>query len=132
MSNEYPADLKYTSDHEWARDEGDGRVRVGVTAFAVEQLGDVTLIDLPEVGDTLDAHGEFGAIESVKTASDLFAPVAGTVVEVNAALEDAPELVNDATYGDGWMIVLEVADAASLGALMDKDAYEAHLASLDE
>ena len=131
MSNEYPADLKYTKDHEWARDEGDGRVRVGVTAFAVEQLGDVTLIDLPAVGATVDAHGHFGDIESVKTMSELFAPLAGTVVEVNAALEDAPELVNDATYGDGWMIVLEVADASAIESLMDRDAYVALLETLD-
>jgi glycine cleavage system H protein len=128
---EYPSDLKYTKDHEWARAEGGNRVRVGVTAYAVEQLGDVTLIDLPKVGTTLKAHDRFGDIESVKTVSELFSPVGGTVVEVNQALENQPELVNDAPYGDGWMIVLEVGNASELDGLMDAAAYEAYLGTLD-
>lgn len=129
MAN-YPSDLKYTKDHEWARKEGD-LVRVGITAYAVEQLGDVTLVDLPKPGTKLDAHGRFGDIESVKTVSELFSPIAGEVVEVNGALEGKPELVNDATYAGGWMLVLRPANPAELDGLMDAAAYEAFLGSLD-
>ena len=103
--SKYPADLRYTKDHEWARKEGD-RVRVGITGYAVEQLGDVTLVDLPKVGQKLEAHGHFGDIESVKTVSELFAPVAGEVAEINGALEGSPELVNEGPYEKGWMMVL--------------------------
>ena len=127
--SKYPADLKYTKDHEWARVEGD-RVRVGITGYAVEQLGDVTLVDLPKVGAKLDTHGHFGDIESVKTVSELFAPIAGEVVEINAALENAPELVNEAPYGDGWMLVLRPSSLADLASLMDAAAYEAFLGTL--
>jgi glycine cleavage system H protein len=129
--SEYPSDLKYTKDHEWARVEENGRVRVGVTAFAVEQLGDVTLIDLPKVGAHLAAGARFGDIESVKTVSELFAPVGGEVVEVNAALEGQPELVNDSPYAEGWMVVIKTSGGAELDALMSSDAYQAHLGSLD-
>ncbi|MCC6873735.1 MAG: glycine cleavage system protein GcvH [Sandaracinaceae bacterium] len=127
---EYPSDLKYTKDHEWARVEGD-RVRFGVTAYAVEQLGDVTLIDLPKVGAKLAAGERFGDIESVKTVSELFAPIGGEVLEVNGALEAQPELVNDSTYDQGWMLVVRAADAAELGALMDAAAYQTYLGTLD-
>lgn len=128
---QYPTDLKYTKDHEWARDEGDGKVRIGVTAYAVEQLGDVTLIDLPKAGSEVGAHDHFGDIESVKTVSELFAPVAGEIVEVNEELEDQPELVNDSPYDQGWMIVLKVSSPDELGDLMDAAAYETYLRSLD-
>lgn len=128
---EYPKDLKYTKDHEWAREEGNGLVRVGVTAYAVEQLGDVTLIDLPKVGAKVKAHDRFGDIESVKTVSELFAPISGEVVEVNGELEDQPELVNDAPYENGWMVVIKVSDPAELAQLLDQAAYTAHLGSLD-
>ena len=128
---QYPTDLKYTKDHEWARDEGDGKVRIGVTAYAVEQLGDVTLIDLPKAGSEVGAHDHFGDIESVKTVSELFAPVAGEIVEVNEELEDQPELVNDSPYDQGWMIVLKVSAPDELGDLMDAAAYETYLGSLD-
>lgn len=127
--SKYPADLKYTKDHEWARAEASGRVRVGITQYAVEQLGDVTLVDLPKVGDAIEEHGHFGDIESVKTVSELFAPVAGKVVEINGALDGTPELVNEAPYEKGWMIVLETSSA--LDALMDAAAYEAYLGTLD-
>ena len=126
--SDYPNDVRYTKEHEWARKEGD-LVRVGVTAFAVDQLGDVTLVDLPKVGDKLDAHGHFGDIESVKTVSELFAPVAGVVAEVNGALEGSPELVNEGPYDKGWMIVLS--GAGSLDGLMDAAAYEEYLGTLD-
>ncbi len=126
--SKYPADLLYTKDHEWARREGD-KIRVGVTGYAVEQLGDVTLVDLSKVGAKVTEHGHFGDIESVKTVSELFAPCAGEIVEVNAALTDKPELVNEAPYDKGWMIVL--APSGKLEGLMDAAAYEAFLATLD-
>ncbi|MDQ3033742.1 MAG: glycine cleavage system protein GcvH [Myxococcota bacterium] len=124
----YPSDLKYTKDHEWARAEADG-VRVGVTAYAVEQLGDVTLVDLPKVGAKLESHGHFGDIESVKTVSELFAPIAGEVVAVNDALEGKPELVNESPYEGGWMVVIK--SSSDLSELMDAAAYEAFLGTLD-
>ena len=127
---QYPTDLRYTKDHEWARIEGD-LVRIGVTAYAVEQLGDVTLVELPGVSTEVEAHGKFGDIESVKTVSELFAPVGGEVVEVNAALEDSPELVNESPYDKGWMIVVRVGNAAELDELMDAAEYEAFLGTLD-
>ena len=123
-----PSELRYTKDHEWARIEGD-LVRVGVTAYAVEQLGDVTLVDLPAVGAKLEDHGHFGDIESVKTVSELFAPIAGEVVEINGELEAKPELVNEAPYEAGWMIVMK--PSAGLDGLMDAAAYEAYLGTLD-
>lgn len=124
----YPSELKYTKDHEWARVEGD-RVRVGITQHAVEALGDITLVDLPKVGTAVEAHGNFGTVESVKAVSELFAPVSGSVVEVNAELGDKPELINEDCYGKGWMIVLE--SVTGLDALMDAAAYEAYLGTLD-
>ncbi len=129
--SEYPKDLKYTKDHEWARPEGGGLVRVGVSAYAVEQLGDVTLIDLPKVGASVAAHQRFGDIESVKTVSELFAPVGGEVVEVNGDLENQPELVNESPYGNGWMVVIRMSAPAELEELMDAAAYESHLGALD-
>lgn len=125
----YPSELKYTKDHEWAKLE-DGRVRVGITAYAVEQLGDVTLVDLPEVGADLAPGAHFGDIESVKAVSELLAPLAGKVLEANAALQDQPELVNDAPYGDGWMLVVEPDSPDALADLMDAAAYEAFLGTL--
>ncbi|MDD9932751.1 MAG: glycine cleavage system protein GcvH [Myxococcales bacterium] len=127
---EYPAELKYTKDHEWAKVEGDV-VRIGITEYAVEQLGDVTLVDLPEAGDAVESAGHFGDIESVKAVSELFAPLTGEVVEVNQALADQPELVNDAPYGDGWMVVLKPSDPAQLEGLMDAAAYQQFLGTLD-
>jgi glycine cleavage system H protein len=126
--SKYPSDLLYTKDHEWARKEG-ANVRVGVTGYAVEQLGDVTLVDLVKVGTKVDVHGHFGDIESVKTVSELFSPCAGEVVEINGALQAQPELVNEDAYTKGWMIVLK--PAGDLSGLMDAAAYEAFLATLD-
>jgi glycine cleavage system H protein len=126
MSSNVPDDLRYTKDHEWAKLEGPspgGRIRVGITAFAVEQLGDITLVELPKVGATIEAHKTFGTVESVKTLSDLFAPVSGKVVEVNAALSASPELVNEGAYDKGWMIVIEPSDANAFGGLLDAAAY---------
>ena len=123
-----PPDLRYTREHEWAKVEGD-RARIGITAFAQEQLGDVVFVELPKVGAKVTAMKTFGVVESVKAVSDLYCPAAGQVVEVNAALETKPELVNKDCYGDGWMIVVSVANPKELGALMDAKAYEAYLAA---
>ncbi|MBI5514301.1 MAG: glycine cleavage system protein GcvH [Deltaproteobacteria bacterium] len=127
-----PSDLRYTRDHEWARSEADGTVRVGITRHAVEALGDVTLVSFSvKPGDALTAGKAFGVVESVKAVSDLYAPVTGTVVAVNNALLDRPEAVNEGPYADGWMLSLrpEAADNA-LGALLDAGAYEAFLGTL--
>jgi len=121
MSDSVPSGLKYTKDHEWAKVEG-GNVAVGVTAFAVEQLGDITLVNIDaKVGDTLTAGKAFGTIESVKTLSDLFAPLSGKVVKVNHELETKPELVNEDCYGKGWMVV--IAGDAGASDLLDDKAY---------
>lgn len=129
MAN-YPADLKYTKDHEWARTEAKG-VRVGITEFAVEQLGDVTLVDLPAVGTKLTATAHFGDIESVKAVSELFAPISGTVLEVNTELADHPELVNDAPYEKGWMLLIGPDSPQDVDKLLDVKAYQALLENLD-
>lgn len=123
MSN-VPDDLRYTKDHEWAKTEG-GKLRIGITAFAVEQLGDITLVELPKVGTKVEAGKAFGTVESVKTLSDLFAPISGTVVEVNDKLASNPELVNEDAYGKGWMVVIETSDTGE--SLMDAAAYRKHL-----
>lgn len=122
MSNEIPADLRYTKEHEWARVEGDVVV-VGITAHAIEQLGEITLVTLPDPGTTISQGESFGDVDSVKAVSELYAPIDGEVLERNETLEDAPEKVNEAPYGDGWMVKLRPSDAAQLDALMDADAY---------
>ncbi|MEZ5420161.1 MAG: glycine cleavage system protein GcvH [Vicinamibacterales bacterium] len=119
----YPTDLKYTNDHEWVRIEGDTGA-VGITHFAQQQLGDVVYVDLPEVGATLSVGQAFGTIESVKAVSELFAPVSGTVTEVNTALKDRPDAVNSAPH-DSWMIKVKLANAADAEGLLDAAAYEA-------
>jgi glycine cleavage system H protein len=127
---DYPKDLKYTKEHEWARVEGN-LVRVGITGYAVDQLGDVTLVDLKKPGTTLKAHERFGDVESVKTVSELFAPVGGEIVEVNGVLENSPETVNEGPYEKGWMVVIKVADPSELTGLMDAAAYTDYLGTLD-
>lgn len=128
MSQSAPTDRKYTKDHEWAKLEGD-ELTVGITAFAVEQLGDITLVSFDvKPGDELTPGKTFGTIESVKTLSDLYAPVAGTVVRVNGDLDAKPELVNEDCYGKAWMVVVKVADRAAVDALLDAGAYDAHAA----
>jgi len=124
----YPRDLQYTREHEWARLEGDV-IRVGITAYAVEQLGDVTLVDMPAPGEDVQAHERFGDIESVKTVSELFAPVSGEVVEVNELLAEAPETINQDAYEDGWIFRIRLAAPEELDALMDADAYAEHAES---
>ena len=119
---EFPDDLRYTKEHEWARLEG-GRVRVGITDFAQDALGDVVYVDLPEVGAAVEAATPFGEVESTKSVSDVYSPVTGTIAERNPLIEDRPELVNEEPYSDGWLIVVTLADGASLDGLMDAEAY---------
>jgi glycine cleavage system H protein len=124
---DFPAGLKYTKDHEWAKVDGN-KVTVGITGFAVEQLGDITLVNLDvKVGDELASGKAFGTIESVKTLSDLYAPLAGKVVAVNKDLDGKPELVNEDCYGKAWMITIEASDTSVLGQLMDEKAYADHV-----
>jgi glycine cleavage system H protein len=123
MSSKYPAELKYTQDHEWARQQGKVVV-VGVTFHAQESLGDVVYVELPKVGDKVTAGQSFGVIESTKAVSELFAPLSGTVVKVNDALSDEPQTVNQDPYHAGWIIEVEPADPAAYGKLMDAAAYE--------
>jgi glycine cleavage system H protein len=124
---EVPETLRYTRDHEWLRIEGDEGV-VGITAYAADELGDIVFVELPEIGRTLTKDETLGVIESVKTASDLFSPVAGEVIAVNEALSDAPELVNDEPYAGGWMVRLRLEDPAAGEALMDAAAYRDSIA----
>lgn len=119
-----PEDLRYSKDHEWARLEGD-RVRVGVTDYAQDALGDVVFIELPEVGSTVKLDESFSEVESTKSVSDVYAPLAGTIAEVNTDLADAPERINEDPYGEGWICLLEPADAGAYGSLMDATAYRA-------
>lgn len=123
----FPADLLYTKDHEWVKMDGDVAT-IGVTDFAQSELGDIVYVEIETVGKTLHAHEVFGTVEAVKTVSDLFLPVAGTVLEVNPALNNQPELVNSDPYGEGWMIKMKVSDSAELVGLMKADAYQATVA----
>ncbi len=125
-----PGDLRYTDAHEWVRDLGDGVVRVGITDHAQEQLGDVVFVQLPDVGRQFDAGAALGEVESTKSVSDIYAPLAGTVVAVNESLADHPELINSGPFEEGWMVDLRLADGAGdtaeqLGALLDADSYGA-------
>ena len=122
-----PGDLRYTREHEWAKQEG-ARVRVGITAFAQEQLGDVVFVELPKVGAKVTAHKPFGVVESVKAVSDLFAPVSGEVVEANAELGQKPETVNQDPYGKGWMLVVKAASKGEWDQLLTAQQYEALIA----
>lgn len=122
MSN-VPAELRYAKSHEWVKLAGDGTATVGITDYAQNSLGDITYVQLPKVGASLKAGATFGVVESVKAASDLYAPIGGTVVEVNSSLDSAPETVNTAPYGDGWMLKLKVDNAADADQLMDADTY---------
>ncbi|RNI22807.1 glycine cleavage system protein GcvH [Flexivirga caeni] len=124
---EYPADLRYTSDHEWVKDRGDGVVRVGISAFAQDALGDVVYVSLPAVGDSVAAGDACGEVESTKSVSDLYAPLAGEITAINEQLDATPELVNNDPYGEGWMYELKLADDGALAGLQDVDAYKATL-----
>ncbi len=118
-----PSDLKYAKSHEWLKLESDGTATVGITDYAQSSLGDITFVQLPKVGAVLKAGDTFGVVESVKAASDLYAPAAGTVLAVNSVLDSAPETVNQAPYQDGWMLKIKLADPAALTSLHDAAAY---------
>lgn len=118
----FPSDLRYTREHEWARESG-GIVTVGITGYATDQLGDVVFVELPEVGRKLESGKPFGVVEAVKTVSDLYAPLAGEVVEINTALGDDPAVVNRDPYGEGWMVRIKLADPASFAGLLSSDDY---------
>ena len=124
----FPTDLRYTHDHEWLRAAGSAW-RVGITQFAVDQLGDITLVDLPKEGDLVTKGQRFGTIESVKSVSDLYAPVSGRVTAVNTALKDAPEQVNSEPYGTGWMIELEPTEKSETDDLLSPESYSQHVAA---
>lgn len=119
----FPEEFKYTEDHEWILVEGD-IVTVGITDFAQDQLGDIVFVELPEIGDTLEVGKTFGVVESVKAVSDVYAPVSGEVVEINAELSDEPEVLNNSPYEAGWMVKIKLADTAALDGLMDVSAYQ--------
>lgn len=130
-SNEVRDDRKYTTEHEWVLEEG-GEVTIGISAFAVEQLGDITMVNIDVAeGEVIEAGNAFGTIESVKTLSDLYAPVGGKVARINTALEDQPELINEDCWDEGWMVVIEKDPDAKANPLMDPKAYEAHLEEQD-
>jgi glycine cleavage system H protein len=117
-----PDDVRYTEDHEWARLEGE-KTKAGISDYAQDQLGDIVYVELPQVGDTFDKGQEFGTVESVKAVAELYMPVGGTILAVNSALEDSPELVNKDPYGKGWMIEVQPIDASEFEALMTKEVY---------
>jgi glycine cleavage system H protein len=118
-----PDDLRYTADHEWARLEDGGRIRIGITDYAQDALGDVVFVQLPAPDAHLDAGASFSEVESTKSVSDVYAPLEGDVVEVNSALADAPQRLNEDPYGDGWLCVIQLTDPAAFDGLMDAQAY---------
>ncbi len=124
---QYPADLRYTSEHEWVRVGSDGSVRIGITSYAQSALGDVVYVSLPAVGEEVSAGDTCGEVESTKSVSDVFAPLSGTVSAVNEALDTTPELINSDPYGEGWMFEIQVADPSTVEELLDVTAYEALL-----
>ena len=123
-----PTDLRYTTDHEWVRVEGE-EATIGITAYAADQLGDIVFVELPDPGRTLEQFATFGVVESVKAVSDLFAPVTGEVTEANGELGRNPELVNNDPYGAGWMLRVRIGDAAQVAGLLDAEAYDALIAA---
>jgi glycine cleavage system H protein len=124
----YPKELKYSKDHEWLRVE-DGVATVGVTQFAQEELGEVVFVEVPDVGQSFAAHDEIGSVESVKAVAEVYTPVSGEVTEVNGALADRPELINEDPHGDGWIVRFKLSDEAELEELMSAEDYEAFVAS---
>jgi glycine cleavage system H protein len=123
---DFPQDLRYTKEHEWIRPEEDA-VRVGITDYAQDALGDVVYVDLPQVGAVVTAHQPMGEVESTKSVSDVYCPVSGTVVEVNGAVDERPELVNEAPYGEGWLVLIRPSEGAAPDDLLDASTYEAHV-----
>lgn len=129
--SEIPTDLKYTKSHEWVRQEDDGVIRVGITDHAQDLLGDMVYVEIPEVGNEIDAEDACAVVESVKAASDVYAPLSGEVVEVNESLSDTPEMINNDPYGDGWIMRMKAAEILDIEQLMDADEYTAHVAAED-
>ncbi|WP_062233080.1 glycine cleavage system protein GcvH [Fictibacillus sp. FJAT-27399] len=120
----FPKELRYSEEHEWVKVEDGNRVRIGITDFAQDELGDIVFVELPEVGDEIKADEPFGSVESVKTVSELYAPISGKVVEINEDLDDSPELVNESAYEKAWMIVVEASDLSETENLMTAEQYE--------
>ncbi len=123
-----PAELKYSKEHEWVRQEGDNVVTIGISDHAQEQLGDLVFVELPEVGSLLESGAECAVVESVKAASDIYMPISGEVIAVNEELADTPENINDAPYSDGWIFKVKLSDSSELDGLMDADGYNAFVA----
>ena len=123
-----PDDRRYTTEHEWALDEGGGRVKIGITDYAQDALGDVVYVELPEVGRAVEPGATVAEVESTKSVAEVYAPMAGSIVEVNPALATRPELVNTDPYGEGWFFVMQVAEGIDLGELLDAAAYRSHIA----
>ena len=122
---DFPSDLKYSKDHEWLRIAEDGTAEVGITAYAASELGDIVYVDIESEDETLEMNGTFGSVEAVKTVSELFMPVGGTVLSKNEDLDDTPEVVNEDPYGKGWMVKIQIADMSEVEQLMDADTYSA-------
>lgn len=129
MAQNIPAELKYTKDHEWTKIEGD-TVVIGITDFAQSALGDIVFVELPEVGKTLAAHQTFGVVESIKSVSDLYSPISGTVVEVNSGLQNTPELCNAEPYGSAWMIKVKLSNTQEVNSLLSASDYQNYLSTL--
>jgi glycine cleavage system H protein len=130
--NELPGDLLYTNDHEWLRREDDGTVTIGITDHAATSLGDLVYVELPEVGQEVESGGDMAVVESVKAASDVYAPIAGSVVAVNNDLSDDPEKINNEPYGEGWIVRMSTSEEFDEGEMLSPDAYQQLLDSLDD
>jgi len=130
MSN-LPNELKYTKTHEWARNEGDGILTVGITDHAQELLGDLVFVDLPQIGAAVTAGGDCAVVESVKAASDIYSPVSGEIIAVNGLLSDSPEIINESAFGEGWIFKVRMSDASEFDALLDSNGYAAVMAEDD-
>ena len=121
---QFPSELKYSKEHEWVKVEGD-TATIGITEFAQKELGDIIYVDIETLGEVIEQNGIFGSVEAVKTVSDLFMPISGEIIEINALIADQPELVNSAPYGDGWMVKIKITDASQVESLLDSEAYQA-------
>lgn len=121
---QFPSELKYSKEHEWVKVEGD-TATIGITEFAQKELGDIIYVDIETLGEEIEQNEIFGSVEAVKTVSDLFMPISGEIIEINALLADQPELVNTAPYGDGWMVKIKITDASQVESLLDSEAYQA-------
>ncbi len=126
-----PTELRYAKSHEWVKDEGDGTATIGITDHAQEMLGDLVFVDIPEVGDAVEAGSDCAVVESVKAASDIYSPLSGEVVAINEALADAPEMINEDAFGEGWIFRVKLSNVAELNGLLDADGYDAMIAEED-